>query len=151
MNTDVIEVTNIVGSLRPVKPEVDENIKDIIFYFIILNMQSFSLLNRLYTYLLEELLENSITDKQKATDIIQKLKRYPLSSKPSGICMIFSMHERRGIGALADNNIIETLLKEELHYDTVSFVNPTKDDLTNAVIELKAERYKFYNRYANIE
>ena len=139
------ELANYLGNLEQ---NANENYKDILFYYIILNMQSYSLLNRLHTHHLEGIFECCLDDPEKRSIIIQKLRRYPLTSKPPGICFIFSMHEGRERGARVDSEKVQKYFEDELHYDIVPIIDPTVADVKNTAIELKAGRYMFYDRYA---
>jgi len=139
-------IDEAMSVLSPLKLEEDSIYKDILFYYIILSMQSFSLLNRLYTHYLEEVFEKSLEDQEKASGVIRKLRRYPLTSKPPGICFIFSMHTKRG-GAASDTENVQQYFERELHYDTITYIDPTKTEIRQAADKLKTEINRFYDRY----
>ena len=130
--------------------------KDTIFYFMILNMYKHSLLNRLYTEILENFLQGSLEKDAAPVDqdvIISKAKqmlnRYPMTSRPPGMCIIVAMTKNRESAEIDIANVMK-VFETYLHFDTVVIRDPEKDDLQSWIVKLKANKYKFYDRYVRL-
>lgn len=71
--------------------------------------------------------------------------RYPIASRPPGLCLIFLMTENR-IGASKDLMRVRELFEKVLKYDVFVKVDPTAEQIKSIISKLKAARNKFYDR-----
>lgn len=125
--------------------------KEIIFYYIILNMFKESLLDRLYTHALEYVLDgakSSLPDPDKRSHIdeaVKSLQRYPLTATSPGICIIISMNIDRP-GAEKDVIAVKSTFQKHFNFEVFVKINPTKEDVKKLISNLGESRHKFYDR-----
>lgn len=134
-------------------------LKDVAFYYLILHMIQKQLLNRLYTHCLEGILQavkekylvlkntkvEAIEDLSRFGKALRLLSRYPVSSKPPGLCLIFHMDEGRS-GAENDFKRVKELFEKHYGYDVFHKRNPKTKEIQDIATKLAAQRNKFYDR-----
>ncbi|KAG7175199.1 caspase-8-like [Homarus americanus] len=126
-------------------------LKDVAFYYLILNLMKKQILNRLYTHKLsfifhqlKQIKEKSDTPHPHIDRILMTLDRYPVASQPPGLCLIFIMEENRA-GAQKDLMRVRELFEKVFKYDVFVKINPSSEDIKTIVSKLKAARNKFYD------
>lgn len=128
-------------------------LKDAAFYYLILQMIDLKQLNRLHTHTIEYFLNMAIK-KYKTDDVqdthrldkaIEILSRYPVSSDPPGICIIFCTRNGRK-GSDDDLRKVKALFEKKYRYDVVVKTDPSSEDVQMIVSKLKSPRNKFYDR-----
>ena len=132
--------------------------KETLFFYIIMNMSKESTLDRIHSHkltsMLEVALEKADIEKKKSNvENIERsltiLERYPLTSNPPGLCIVFSMLEGRGEGAAKDLASVQKCFRDEFQFNTILKANPSKTDVIDVVSELKASKtskYMFFDR-----
>lgn len=126
--------------------------KDLVFYFIILNLFKQSLLSRLYTHTFEYLLsgaQDSLPNPGNRIhfqEALSQLTRYPLTARPPGICIIFAMTIDRD-GAERDVAEVRKVFEHYFNYDVFVKLNPKVKDIKTLVTKLSAHRNMFYDRF----
>ncbi|XP_066989993.1 uncharacterized protein [Macrobrachium rosenbergii] len=126
-------------------------LKDAAFYYLILLMMHKKMLNRLYThkliFIFEQLKEMARNDRKsnpKLDLILNVLDRYPIASRPPGLCLIFTVNEGRD-GAQKDVLRVKELFEKTYKYDVFTKIDPTAEDIKSIVNKLKHARNKFYD------
>ncbi|RXG60337.1 rRNA 2'-O-methyltransferase fibrillarin [Armadillidium vulgare] len=144
---EVINISLDEDSLKDIP-----GLKDTAFYYLILQMIDLKQLNRLHTHAIEYFL-NKVIKKYKADDIqdiqrldkaIEMLSRYPVSSDPPGICIIFCTEEGRK-GSEDDLKRVKALFENKYRYDVIPIINPSSKDVQTIVGKLQSPRNKFYD------
>lgn len=124
-------------------------LKDVAFYYLTLTMMRKQLLNRLYThrlaFLFDQLKEMKSGKDPNIDRILDTLNRYPVVSRPPGLCIVFNITENRE-GSTKDVAKVKELFEKEYKFDVLVKEDPTANEITDIVSELKAARYKFYDR-----
>ncbi|XP_045610647.2 cell death protein 3 isoform X1 [Procambarus clarkii] len=126
-------------------------LKDVAFYYLILNLMRKQMLNRLYTHKLsfifhqiQQMNERTNTPNPDIDRVLSNLQRYPVASRPPGLCLIFIMLENR-VGAPKDLAKVRELFEKVFMYDVFVKKDPTAEDVKIIVSKLKAARNKFYD------
>ncbi|ROT61665.1 caspase 4 [Penaeus vannamei] len=123
-------------------------LKDVAFYYLTLTMMRKQLLNRLYThrlaFLFDQLKEMKSGKDPNIDRILDTLNRYPVVSRPPGLCIVFNITENRE-GSTKDVVKVKELFEKEYKFDVLVKEDPTANEITDIVSELKAARYKFYD------
>ncbi|XP_071546196.1 uncharacterized protein [Panulirus ornatus] len=126
-------------------------LKDVAFYYLILNLMRKQLLNRLYTHRLsfifhqmKQMKEGSGVSHAHIDCILANLNRYPVVSRPPGLCLIFIMTEDRK-GAQKDLMRVRELFEKVFMYDVFVKSDPKIEDIKTITSKLKAARNKFYD------
>lgn len=124
-------------------------LKDVAFYYLTLIMMRKRLLNRLYTHRLVFLFDQLKAMKRgqdpNIDRILDTLNRYPVASRPPGLCIVFNMMENRN-GAAKDLVKVKELFEKEYKFDVFVKIDPTAEEIKTIVSKLKAARNKFYDR-----
>ncbi|XP_037783137.1 uncharacterized protein LOC119579411 isoform X1 [Penaeus monodon] len=123
-------------------------LKDVAFYYLTLIMMRKRLLNRLYTHRLVFLFDQLKAMKRgqdpNIDRILDTLNRYPVASRPPGLCIVFNMMENRN-GAAKDLVKVKELFEKEYKFDVFVKIDPTAEEIKTIVSKLKAARNKFYD------
>lgn len=140
---------------QPVDAQALEKVaglKDVAFYYLILNLMRKHMLNRLYTHKLcfiFDQLKQMKVERAESYEHIDKtlagLNRYPVASRPPGLCLIFHIMKNRP-GAQKDLSKVRELFEKTFMYDVFVKIDPTSEDIKMIVSKLKAARNKFYDR-----
>jgi len=141
--TAAFEIIQYKEELEKIK-----GMKEIIFFYIILNMLKESMLNRIYTHSLGFFLEyilNTSKEKDRVQKAVDILKRYLLTDNPPGVCIIFSMQNDKQEGRKEDVLKLKTFFGKSLNYNVLVKVDPTSTDIKKMLMELNASRYMFYD------
>ncbi|XP_042868851.1 uncharacterized protein LOC122251198 isoform X2 [Penaeus japonicus] len=136
-------------------PKIDQEalekvrgLKDVAFYYLILMMMRNQLLNRLYThrlaFLFDQLKQMKSGGDPNIDRILDSLNRYPVASRPPGLCIVFNMMQNRD-GAAKDLTKVKELFEKEYKFDVFVKVDPTAEEIKTIVSKLKAARNKFYD------
>lgn len=143
------EAMSVIDDIEDVRDT--KGMKEIIFYYMMLNMFKGSLLNGLYTHTLEyilagakSLLPNPDT-RPHIDESVKVLQRYPLTATPPGICIIFSMCIDRP-GSEKDVQAVKLAFEDDFNFDVFVKINPTQRDVKNLISKLSASRNMFYDR-----
>ncbi|KAK4287090.1 hypothetical protein Pmani_039831 [Petrolisthes manimaculis] len=151
-----VERDNFIKNIlsQPVDPNALHEIpglKDVAFYYLILALMRNHMLNRLYThklvFLFDQLKQMKVTKKETTQHIeraLASLDRYPIASRPPGLCIIFIMVRDRD-GAQKDLQRVRELFEKFYAFDVFVKKDPTSEDIKNIVSKLKAARNKFYD------
>ncbi|KAK3868171.1 hypothetical protein Pcinc_026431 [Petrolisthes cinctipes] len=147
-------IKNILS--QPVDPnalDVVPGLKDVAFYYLILTLMRNHILNRLYThklvFLFDQLKQMKVAKEEATQDIeraLASLDRYPIASRPPGLCIIFIMVRDRE-GAQKDLQRVRELFEKIYAFDVFVKKDPTSEDIKNIIIKLRAARNKFYDRW----
>ncbi|XP_053633206.1 uncharacterized protein [Cherax quadricarinatus] len=128
-----------------------KGLKDVAFYYLILNLMRKQMLNRLYTHKLnfifhqlKQMNEQDSTPCPHIDRVLSNLNRYTVASRPPGLCLIFIMLENRS-GAAKDLAKVRDLFEKVFMYDVFVKKDPTAEDIKTIVSKLKAARNKFYD------
>ncbi|XP_068214210.1 uncharacterized protein [Palaemon carinicauda] len=126
-------------------------LKDAAFYYLILLMMHKKMLNRLYThkliFIFEQLKEMARNERKANPNIdliLNVLNRYPIASRPPGLCLIFTVNEGRA-GSQKDVLRVRELFEKTFKYDLFTKIDPTAEDIKTIVNKLKHARNKFYD------
>lgn len=127
-------------------------LKDVAFYYLILNLMRKQMLNRLYTHKLTfifDQLKQMKAEENHNYDHIDKalaaLNRYPVVSRPPGLCLIFHMTKNRQ-GGHKDLSRVKELFEKNFMYDVFVKTDPSAEDIKMIISKVKAARNKFYDR-----
>ncbi|XP_076038184.1 caspase-8-like isoform X1 [Oratosquilla oratoria] len=139
-------------SLFPSTKHLQEvsGLKEAAFLYLVLSMLREKLLNRLYTHCLSSAIvalqsrTSDETDTQRFNFILGELDKYPVESKPAGICIIFCVLENRK-GAEHDMKRVQDVFKNTFGYDVFVKKNPNESDIKFIITKMKAPRNKFYD------
>ncbi|XP_018018622.1 uncharacterized protein LOC108675143 isoform X2 [Hyalella azteca] len=151
---DMKEMAEAVSVIKSVASlQASKAMKDAAFYYMILFMFKSGNLTSLYTHQLESYLEaaRSLLDKTKPRDTehitkaIGQLKRYQITNKPPGVCMIFAMLEGREDGSKTDVADVKALFETEFNYDVLIKINPSVKDVKSLIAKLGESRNMFYD------
>ncbi|CAL4084487.1 unnamed protein product [Meganyctiphanes norvegica] len=126
-------------------------LKEVAFFYLILKMMRQNMLNRLYTHKLIFIL-NMVMESNKHLSkkysyiepLIVSLDKYPMTSRPPGLCIIFSMHDGRP-GAEHDLNKVKALFEKTFMYDVFFKIDPSAQDIKFITSKLSSPRNKFYD------
>ncbi|CAL4226296.1 unnamed protein product, partial [Meganyctiphanes norvegica] len=138
--------------------KLDENaiekvkgLKEVAFFHLVLTLMRKNLLNRLYTHTLKFALKNLIEynkvegkEYSYISPLLDILDQYPLISRPTGLCIIFSVHKDRQ-GAEKDLLKVKNLFEKNFKYDVLVKIDPTAHDIKSITTKLSAARNKFYD------
>ncbi|XP_047496981.1 uncharacterized protein LOC125044384 [Penaeus chinensis] len=134
------------GSLEKVP-----GLKDVAFYYLVLEMLRKEMMNHLYTHKLHFLFDQLKAMKYgegaedpHIDDILNTLGRYPITSRPPGLCLVFIMTEGRS-GASRDLAKVRELFEKQYKYAFFVKNDPTAEEIKTIISKLKAGRYKFYD------
>ncbi|XP_045610649.2 uncharacterized protein [Procambarus clarkii] len=123
-------------------------LKDTAFYYFILTLIRHKNLNRLYTHALTNIFD-SIKKMRgdsdpRIDDLLDQVNRYPLASKPPGLCIILNVEMDRD-GAQHDQRNVKELFENVFKYDVVVETDPTRERVLRVIDELRESRNQFYD------
>ncbi|XP_027235025.2 uncharacterized protein [Penaeus vannamei] len=126
-------------------------LKDVAFYYLVLEMLRKEMINRLYTHKLHFLFDQLKKMKfgEGAEDphidgILTTLGRYPIASRSPGLCLVFLMTEGRR-GASQDLAKVRELFEKQYKYAFFVKNDPTAEEIKSIISKLRAGRYKYYD------
>lgn len=130
--------------------KTNRTMKHIAFYYMIMFMFMKGYLNNLYTHQLELFLEGaksllSGSTRDQIPKAISKLRRYQMTTRPPGVCIIFAVDEERE-GCKSDVAAVQKVFKTDFNYDVFVKLNPKKKDVKQLITKLGESRNMFYDR-----
>ncbi|KAF2367373.1 Caspase-like domain, partial [Trinorchestia longiramus] len=145
---EMSQAVSVIQSVDSLKRSLA--MKDAAFYYIILLMLKQGNFNNLYTHQLEYYLEGARLllpnpeSREHIPKAVTQLKRYQLTNKPPGVCIIFAMNDDRE-GNMEDVVAVKKLFETEFNYDVILKINPTASGVKTLISKLGESRNAFYD------